>query len=699
MSAGLVWLLLGIDLNNAELSLREESDLVRDQFLRRASSTDAVLTALVGIHHASDDLRPYEFTAFSQELLSTYPHIQLVTQLAKVSAAEREAFVAEVREDGFPQFEIRDFSNERAPVRSESRPYYLPFHLLVPMEPESARLLGFDARSIPALVDAIERAVDSGKPAASLPLALFEGRQGLFILKPIYQGQQTPRSSEERRRQWSGLIALHLDAERFLGDIGVRYNHLDIEIRHLDGAGQPAPIAFYTRPARIAPPAGSRLFPRLVYEERIWIQDAPYLLRIATQPGFEVVRWWLLALLFGFVVVSGVSVAIAVIHRRRAHVQLQDSERQLRQIIDLVPQRIFARDRRGKVILANRASAEAFGRPSDERQADRSGTQSPHGGGLQGDLLEVIERGQPKVIEEDIIVDASGRSRVFHTTNLPFRPADSSDIGVLTVSVEMTAQKQLEHAMREARDAAEHANHLKSEFLATMSHELRTPLNAIIGFSEIIRDQCFGTIENSRYLDYANDINESGVHLLEVINDILDLSKIEAGKLELSEEVFDLVAVVRACLALVAQKIRNGGLVEDHELPEGLPWLRGDERKVKQILLNLLTNSIKFTEPERKVGVSVKLGSDGALLLQVRDEGIGMSVKDIKIAFEPFRQIDGTHARNYEGTGLGLPLTKALAELHGATLELHSDLGEGTTATLRFPPERVVRDQAASIAG
>ncbi len=255
---------------------------------------------------------------------------------------------------------------------------------------------------------------------------------------------------------------------------------------------------------------------------------------------------------------------------------------------------------------------------------------------------------------------------------------------------ELVRSESIVYELQALKDTAEQASRAKSEFLATMSHELRTPLNAIIGFSEIIKDEAFGPVGSGKYRDYANDINESGQHLLGLINDILDLAKIESGTDELHEDDIEIGEFIRSVLTLVGRRAEDGNIKLTCELPPHLPMLRADSRKLKQILVNLLSNAIKFTHSGGNVTLRVDVGLDGEYAFTVTDTGIGIAPDDIPKALSKFGQVDGDLNRKYEGTGLGLPLTKALVEIHGGELVLQSEVGVGTIATARFPVERVV---------
>ncbi|HZL60518.1 MAG TPA: HAMP domain-containing sensor histidine kinase [Stellaceae bacterium] len=255
---------------------------------------------------------------------------------------------------------------------------------------------------------------------------------------------------------------------------------------------------------------------------------------------------------------------------------------------------------------------------------------------------------------------------------------------------EKAEKEQLVTRLFEANRRAETALRAKSEFLANMSHELRTPLNAVIGFSEIISDEILGPIGNRKYLEYAHDLHASGQHLLQLINDILDLTKIGAGKLDLVEETVDISELIGACVRMMAHRAKSQGLTLSQSVAPDVDSLRGDSRRLRQVMLNLLSNSVKFTPPGGSVAVRCWIEA-GRLVVEVRDTGVGIAEDDLPRALEPFGQVDNAFNRHGGGTGLGLPLTKRLVELHDGTFEIISRAGAGSAVKLTFPPSRTVK--------
>jgi len=260
------------------------------------------------------------------------------------------------------------------------------------------------------------------------------------------------------------------------------------------------------------------------------------------------------------------------------------------------------------------------------------------------------------------------------------------------------AQKIIEEkngAMQILLDEAEAANRAKSDFLATMSHELRTPLNAIIGFSEMIRREYMGPVGSPKYIEYAADINDSGQHLLSIISDILDLAKAEAGKLELNESRFDLGDVIKSTLKMFQQKAAEENVTLDFLASQTGEMVEGDERLLRQVALNLISNSMKFTPSGGRVTISVNVSPRDGVFLRVQDTGIGIAKENIERVLRPFEQVESSLARTHGGTGLGLPYSKKVIEIHGGSLVLESALNRGTTVTVRLPARRVIANAPA----
>jgi PAS domain S-box-containing protein len=381
---------------------------------------------------------------------------------------------------------------------------------------------------------------------------------------------------------------------------------------------------------------------------------------------------------------------------RLRHEALKLSEAKLRGVIDTVPAMISATDADGRYVFVNRFQADAFG-VSKEEAAQRTAEELVNGtyGARSRELdRKVFSVGRTLAGFEEELATPAGESRILLTTKSPLLDGEGRVVNVVTVSLDITERKQAEEQLRVAKETAELANRTKTEFMANMSHELRTPLNAIIGFADIIRAELLGAVGSPRYREYARDIGDSARHLLSIINDILDVSKIEAGKLELHEDRIDVDAIIDDVVRLVHERAEIAGVSLQRDFAEGeVPALYADQRKLKQILLNLISNAIKFTAAGGKVALSRRCEEDGSVRISVADTGIGIAPEHIPIATARFGQVDSSMTRRYSGTGLGLPLTIGLVELHQGKLSIESALGRGTVVTVSFPPERTIPAQ------
>ena len=349
----------------------------------------------------------------------------------------------------------------------------------------------------------------------------------------------------------------------------------------------------------------------------------------------------------------------------------------------------------GQIESLNRSAEALFGYESGEVKSKPFVTLfAPESHGVAQDYLEGLSsNGVASILNDgrEIVgrVKQGGLIPLYMTLG---RIGSSDRQKFAAVFRDMTQWKKAEEELLSARRMAEKASSHKSDFLAKISHEIRTPLNAIIGFSEVMMEERFGPIGNQRYKDYLRDIHLSGGHVLSLINDLLDLSKIEAGKLELNFASVDLNAVVQQCVAIMQPQANREKVIIRSSLAHHLPNVVADDRSIRQVVLNLLTNSVKFTPPGGQVIISTAFSDQGEAVLRVRDTGIGMTEAEIKVALEPFRQITTSQTEQTKGTGLGLPLTKALVEANRASFGISSHPGQGTMVEIVFPATRVLAE-------
>jgi PAS domain S-box-containing protein len=367
---------------------------------------------------------------------------------------------------------------------------------------------------------------------------------------------------------------------------------------------------------------------------------------------------------------------------------------ELRFVLDTAVDGVLSLDAQGRIIAANRSAEALFGFDRNEivgepltvlLEPESHAAALDYLDGLKVDGVATIMNDGRDVIGRE---RHGGRIPLFMTLGrLGGATADARYCAVLR---DVTIWKKSEAELTAARRQAEDANANKSDFLARISHEIRTPMNAIIGFADVMRSETFGPLSNDRYKGYANDIHASGIHVVSLVNDLLDISKIAAGKLDLTFGSVDLNQAVAESVSMIQPQANAGSVIVRTQLAQALPPVVADQRSIRQIMLNLLSNAAKFTEPGGQVVVTTVLTEKGEAAIRVRDTGIGMNVEEIRKALEPFRQIPGPKAQG--GTGLGLPLTKALAEANRAAFVITSEPGKGTLAEIVFPATRVLAE-------
>ncbi|WP_323797215.1 ATP-binding protein [Nisaea sp.] len=410
-------------------------------------------------------------------------------------------------------------------------------------------------------------------------------------------------------------------------------------------------------------------------------------------PQLSTILLWSGAL---FILLQSVLITLLILsrmHRRRVGDALKASEKRFRDIAAISSDWFWEVDEEFKLTQLSGRHEKATGQTLASQlgksylrfekldwNSDRADSWKEH--------RETIKAHKPFQNFEYAAPDADGKRCYRRISGTPIFE-DGVFKGYRGTGTDITEERDRQEQLLRTIYEADHANRAKSAFLANMSHELRTPLNAIIGFSEILTDQLFGKMQNDRYLEYAKDINDTGQHLLTVLNDLLDISRIEAGFLTLDENVIDVQRMMRSCVRMLNEKISAAALTLSLNLPEDLPALLGDETRLRQVVINLLTNAVKFTPAGGKISASVSIVDDGGLEITVEDTGVGISEQDLERVMEPFQQAEQDLSRRYGGVGLGLSLARNLTEMHDGTIKLESEPGVGTLVRVHLPADRV----------
>ena len=388
-----------------------------------------------------------------------------------------------------------------------------------------------------------------------------------------------------------------------------------------------------------------------------------------------------------------------IAERVRTEDQLRESESILRAIIENMPSAVSIKDVDGSYLVVNKCWNE-WRNPNDLEIRGKSADDF-----FPEDFARSVWEKDREALTKQIPIQleietpfADGSSQTTLMQRFPITDEKGKLMAVGGINTDITERKLAEKSLQDAKEQAVSASLAKSEFLAHMSHELRTPLNSIIGFSQILTHQTFGKHANPKYADYAEDILQSSQHLLAVINDILDISRIESGETELDEENTDIAEEADICFRMIEERRQAKDIKIARHIENDLPRLRSDKRHIKQILLNLLTNAVKFTPPGGTVTFHAEAPESNGMSIRVADTGVGISAEHLERVLEPFAQVKDNAHIAHDGTGLGLAISHRLVKLHGGALTIESEVGTGTTVTIQFPADRSVwqpRDDAS----
>jgi PAS domain S-box-containing protein len=661
----------------AELEFKHEMEAQVNSLKREIDFHLEVLLNLKGFYEASEHVSRAEFGLFTSQALSRYPGIQALEWIPFVTAAERAEYEALAQSDGFPDFHFTQPTEQGNMIPAAEQAEYFPVYYVEPYQGNEPAL-GFNLASNPARLTTLTQSRESGQivGSARIPLVQEQGEQfGFLIFVPIYNGN--PATPTTRNRNLKGFL---LGVYSIDGIIDNALNYAvpkssDISL-WVDDISNPAD----EQPLYASSP-DSKIETRFDYQESIEIAGRRW--RISGYPTAEFVAAHQTWQPYILLVVSLLFTGLLAVYLRQRLSELGLSKGETRAIVESVVDGIITINEQGTIKSFNPAAERIFGYESTEVINQNVNILMPEPDHSRHDsyLTNYLRTSQAKII--GIGREVTGQRK--DGTTFPIDLAVSEmHIGeqslFIGITRDITERKKAEAAIIEAKEKAEEANRLKSDFLNVISHELRTPLTVMLGNLPLLTDPD-DLPQPVEIAEISQDIADSGEHLLSLINDLLDISKIEAGKMKLYLDTLVVVDSVDNVISTIEPMASQKGLTLETQIEDLL--IHADAKRLKQIMLNLLSNAIKFTD-EGSITVIVKAEDEHARF-QIHDTGRGMKQEDLLSIFDKFQQVDSSSTRATDGTGLGLAITKKLVELHGGHINVKSELGSGSVFTFSIP--------------
>ncbi len=674
----------------ARLTFDHEAGLVEYGLRDRLKLYDQLLRAGRGMlshpHRMSMDMWR-RFTA-SIELAANYPGISGFGVVTRVEGRERAAFEAAQRLDN-PGFAIQP-EGERGD--------YLVYAQVEPFS-ENHDAVGFDAGSNPDLRKILEQARDSGQPGLSSRIGLAGapgGDHGFALCLAYYQGGTVPADRAGRRRDLAGWVLASFDLSGFMDDVAKRHPVIDIEL--FDGAASESAEPIFDSDHSHETQGGSMRAGLFDHASILTVGGRTWTLLLRSTPEFEREAdgdRGPLVMLGAGAAISGLLawlVAVLIRRRERAHelavtmtAALHETEARYRNLVQAQPDLVVRMDLSGRFTFVNDATCARLGQPREALVGSVwQGFVHPEdrAAGVEA-LQRVLGGSDHRATVECRVLTAAG-VRWYECELFAIFDAGGAVREIQGTGHDVTARRTLEADLQAACERAETASRVKSRFLVTMSHELRTPLNSVIGFSELLQDMKCCEVAHSHCCDYTQHIRQAGYHLRDIINDVIDISKIDAGKMACVPVPLPVVQICRSAARHLLEQAAASEVTVDVQVPAGIADIWADEWAVNKILFNLLSNAIKFTPAGGTVSLQARATAEGIDLI-VTDTGIGIPAEQIDQILEPFEQIDTRYARARGGTGLGLALVRGLVGLSCGRLSVESTVGVGSRFTVHLP--------------